>query len=468
MERNGFREEEGQEQAQGHGRRWLIAGVAIGAIVATLGPKVYDIAESAYHAHTTGSTETPGQAGATSTGTATNQNSLPTPTGTAKPAETAPASQALTAPTNEECIAKIPLYQRVDTVITLNLTEASIPSSVGKFQEEHPVERLITKLPSKNGVYDISAIHAVRHPKVGIPAITMTDQEGGKVARLKDTTNLPAEYDLGSLSADGLESALTTNYIKLLRDKEITMNLAPVVDTGADPTETFRRTFKNTAEAMKYTPIYLKAATNAGIVPTLKHFPNLLFYGNTDLKPVTTDDYSVILKSGALEPYKLVNGTNAAVMMSSARTTGFDKKLDNGQINVWNPAAYAALNKLTGGKNLIMTDDLANAKAVNTVPQIEKRVLKALEAGADMALVGISPKGSLIPDTEKAIVTSVGAAIQSGEYTERQLDTSVGKILELKQIPDAGDTPGCKALEMLQPNLFKKLVSTKLPAGAKQ
>jgi beta-N-acetylhexosaminidase len=75
---------------------------------------------------------------------------------------------------------------------------------------------------------------------------------------------------------------------------------------------------------------------------------------------------------------------------------------------------------------LVLTDDL-EMKAITQEYGLEEAAIKALQAGADMLLVCHRE------DRQVAILEAVLKAVKTGQLSEKQLDTSLLRILSFKQ-----------------------------------
>ena len=91
-------------------------------------------------------------------------------------------------------------------------------------------------------------------------------------------------------------------------------------------------------------------------------------------------------------------------------------------------ATYHLLRKDYGFTQVVVTDELLLAKAVKQVePTGSKAVIAALQAGADMPLINPSKASDVA-----TIIHAVVKAIKSGTLSEKDVDTSLERVLILK------------------------------------
>jgi beta-N-acetylhexosaminidase len=358
--------------------------------------------------------------------TATTTHPTPTATPTHKPT----GSKLAIPLTQEGCVQAMPLDvkvgQLVESTIGANSDTAELKKIALKY---HLGSWLILKYPTQvdGQTPDINAIADLKSVDKNLPTLMTIDGEGGEINRLPGAT-IPMSPDKASATSPSpiAFQAQLGLYDEQLKKAGVDVNLAPVADINTTNTDAANRMFRTSAAAGKYMPSYVGAAKGAGVTLTFKHFPQVLEYGNTDLNTVTTPSYDTLLKSGVLDSYKLVKGTNNWVMMGNANTPGFpNKKLDNGKIAVFNPAAYDAAKQLTGDA-LFITDAL-NAKAVTDVMPQAEATARAINAGADIALI--------VPRDGKAEADTVAAldAIEKN-VSKTRINEAFMKVLAAKVV----------------------------------
>lgn len=254
-----------------------------------------------------------------------------------------------------------------------------------------------------------------------IPLIVATDEEGGKVSRISNNTNLvqtpfksPSElYKEGGLEAIKKD---TINKSEVLEDLGINVNLAPVVDVATDPDSyMYERTIKeDTKTTSDYAKTVIEASKGSKVSYTLKHFPG---YGdNADTHKTSATDnrtYSKIMEDD-IPPFRAgIKAGAEAVLVSHTIVPAMDKD---------NPSSLSAsthnvLRNELGFTGIVITDDLAMG-AVNT----DNAVTKAIKAGNDLLIV---------TDYENSI-KEVKDAINNGTLSEEIIDKMAFRVLSWK------------------------------------
>ncbi|TFV45437.1 glycoside hydrolase family 3 N-terminal domain-containing protein [Blastococcus sp. TF02A_35] len=231
------------------------------------------------------------------------------------------------------------------------------------------------------------------------------DQEGGLVQTFKGPgfERLPTAVEQGHLPDPELR-ALGERLGAAMRAAGVNVNLAPVVDVvpagteaGNEPIGSVDRQYGSTAaEVATAAAAVADGLAGQDVVPTLKHFPGLgRVQANTDtsadvVDPVTgPDDEQVSAFADALgrssaEPF---------VMMSSAVYPRLDPA---NQAAFSRPVVTGLLREGLGFDGVVISDDLANADAVEGVPPGE-RAVRFLEAGGTLVLtVDAEPVAEMI------------------------------------------------------------------------
>lgn len=293
-----------------------------------------------------------------------------------------------------------------------------------------------------------------------IPLFITTDEEGGLVTRMPpEITDIPAALTFGSIG--DAERRLNACYTlggtlaRLCAAFGISMNYAPVLDVWSNPENTVIGSRSFSTDPL--TAAYAAAETaygmmDAGVIPTVKHFP-----GHGDTTVDSHADLPVVDKSleelerlelapfrEAIRPerffgaYEEGRGAVPAVMVGHILLTA----LDGQRPASLSPAVVTGLlREDMGFDGLICTDDLTMG-AVSDTYSLEEAAVLAVEAGCDMLLVCHGADN--LTTTRDALLS----AVESGRISRERLDESVRRILSLKleygvtndpvPIPDAG------------------------------
>jgi beta-N-acetylhexosaminidase len=268
----------------------------------------------------------------------------------------------------------------------------------------------------------------------GIPLFTATDQEGGWVRHIKDTTSItPGNMAIGA-SALPMDSYLSGYYIgRQLRAVGVNMNFAPTVDVyvnneahvigprafSADPLETSLLGLA-----------FFQGMQQSGVIATAKHFPG---HGNAlgdshGYLPVIEDEFDIVWERDLL-PYRMMIPEGLPAVLSghlnfplitgdgrpASLSTYFKKQVLRDKLNF---------------QGIVITDDLYMGGAMNYGDQeqwgMDRIVLEALRAGNDMVML------SRTPAINDSIWSLVLETYQADEEFANQVRQSVRRILRIK------------------------------------
>lgn len=263
---------------------------------------------------------------------------------------------------------------------------------------------------STTAATELAAVSADWQERAPGPRLWLAaDQEGGMVQTLRGRgfDALPPAVEQGALPADQF-AVLADGLGTSMSSAGLNLNLAPVADVvpagteaGNEPIGYFGRQYAGTGPEVAADAAAIADGLAAhGVVPTLKHFPGLgRVTANTDTSAdvvdtvTTAGDEQVTAFADALartvgDPF---------VMVSSATYTQLD------------PAHQAAFSRTVvtdllrdrlGFDGVVISDDLANAAAVQGVPPGE-RAVRFLAAGGTLVL---SVDADLVPGMIDAVL----------------------------------------------------------------
>jgi beta-N-acetylhexosaminidase len=224
----------------------------------------------------------------------------------------------------------------------------------------------------------------------GVPVFLAVDQEGGRVARLREPfTQFPGNAAIGKddLPVEkAIEFALTT--AKEMRLVGLNMDFAPVVDVRrGEPEKHLKgRIFGEDPEKTALLGrTVVKTLQKNGVMAVAKHFPGL---GRADLDP-HLDLPRIELNKKDMEevnlpPFRAVIDENVTgIMTSHAIYPALDPDLPG---TLSPKILIRLLREEMGYKGLIITDDLEMG-AIARQWGVAEGALAALEAGADILLI---------------------------------------------------------------------------------
>ena len=300
--------------------------------------------------------------------------------------------------------------------------------------EEHPVGGLIyfaqnLKDPDQTRTM-LENTQEYASARSGFPIFLSVDEEGGQVARVGSNPafGVPEIGNMREVGAGGdtQEAYETGSTIgAYLKDLGFNMDAAPDADVLTNPANEVvkYRSFGSDPELVsRMAAAELKGLNDQGIIGMYKHFPG---HGGTTADShegyVYVEENLEELKSGALVPFQDGADNGLRVIMVShiacPEVTG-----DNTPATLSRQLVTDLLREDMGFDGLVITDAL-NMGAITEQYSSGEAAVAALNAGVDMLLM---------PADFQAAYDGVMAALENGELTEKRIDESVKRILEIK------------------------------------
>ena len=224
----------------------------------------------------------------------------------------------------------------------------------------------------------------------GIPLFLAVDQEGGRVARLREPfTCFPGNSAIaGGPNSEEMAAQFGRVTATEMRLVGLNMNMAPVLDVPKGPVDKHLdgRTFgEDQGQVGRLGRIVIKTLQENGVMAVGKHFPGL---GKARLDPhqplPTLETEKKEIETVNLPPFQDAIGEGvSAVMTSHALYPSLDAH---------HPAtlSYPILTELLRGRmgfqGLIVTDDLEMG-AIKEEQGVAEGAVKAFEAGNDILLI---------------------------------------------------------------------------------
>lgn len=309
----------------------------------------------------------------------------------------------------------------------LFLARVPVENALSDIQDYHLGGYLIFGRDVEGKTYDeVQSTIAQYQETSEVPMLIAADEEGGTVSRVSRNSQLVATpfQSPQDLYAQGGWDAITkdtTDKAGILKELGIDAGLFPVADVATDPNafiydRTIGQDAKGTAE---YVTTVVKALKKAQSGSTLKHFPG---YGNNQDShtDIVTDTRSMTeLEDNDLVPFQAgIDAGVDSILVSHNIVNAIDDSV---------PASVSApvhdlLRKDMGFDGVIMTDDMDMAGLADFMSQ-EEAGLKALQAGNDL----------ILSSTYSSQIPYVLQAIEDGEYSEKDLDDSVTRVLNWKE-----------------------------------
>jgi beta-N-acetylhexosaminidase len=284
------------------------------------------------------------------------------------------------APEQREAVDKLPLTRQVGKLVVLRFVGTAPPPYVRRVLHDGHAAGAILFRDNVTGPDQLRALTAVLRKSgkaAGTMPIVCVDQEGGRIRIVPwaPPANAPAGQRAGPDSRAAGQA---------LRGLGINVALAPVADVPSVPgavmeSRAFSRSPQRTASAVSAA---IKGWREAGVAPTVKHFPGL---GATT---VNTDRASTTIGGGAptdrdLAPFRAAVAAGVPLVMSSHAVY---PALDSRHVASQSPAVLKdLLRSKLGFKGVVITDSI-EAAAVRATGSTEQAAIRSIEAGNDIVL----------------------------------------------------------------------------------
>ena len=264
----------------------------------------------------------------------------------------------------------------------------------------------------------------------GVPLFLAVDQEGGRVARLREPF---AAFPGNSAIGDGPDSREMAARFGRVTAREmglvgLNMDMAPVLDVPKGPVDQVlqgRMFGEDPGQVGTLGGIVVKALQENGVMAVGKHFPGL---GKARLDPhehlPTIMAEKQEIETINLPPFQdAIEEGVSAIMTSHAIYPGLDPHnpatLSYGIITEW-------LRERLGFQGLIITDDLEMG-AIQKDPGVAEGAVRAFEAGNDILL--ICEDQQLVRES----MNRVRNRLLTNEALLSRLHESVGRIMAAKE-----------------------------------
>ncbi|MCH5247510.1 MAG: glycoside hydrolase family 3 protein [Muribaculaceae bacterium] len=268
----------------------------------------------------------------------------------------------------------------------------------------------------------------------GYPVVITADQEGGLVQRLKPQYGyeaVPSAKTIGKIGNVDTTYYWGTVMAKQLKEAGINLNLAPEVDIHKDDCPVIGKLDRSYSidpdSVALHATVTIDAFHDNGVKVTLKHFPGHgsatadSHYGLTDVTNTWNES--------ELIPFKTLIDLDKADAIMTAHI--FNRNLD--------PDYPATLSKkiitdlLRDQLNydgVVITDDLYMQGIIDNY-SIEEALTLAINAGADMIIVGNNITTGFEADRPAKLVKIIADAVESGDIDVARLQEANLRIDEL-------------------------------------
>ena len=261
----------------------------------------------------------------------------------------------------------------------------------------------------------ISSLQKIALEDTGLPLFVAVDQEGGIISRVgwvekagqSEIKNTEQAYQIGE------------NRGRELKDLGINLNLAPLADAAFPTDFIFGRSFQeNPFTIGELARALIGGQKQAGIFTALKHFPG---YKGISFNP--EEKLAVLEKIPEISQFQKASlAFPEMIMTSNVIYKEIDEKLPFG----FSKKGIQFLKNKIKGDYLVISDDLDQNSLLDRF-SLREIVALPIKAGADILIFS----GWRLPEIEG--IREFQEAVKDGEISEKRIDRSVLKIIELKQ-----------------------------------
>jgi beta-N-acetylhexosaminidase len=223
----------------------------------------------------------------------------------------------------------------------------------------------------------------------GVRFFVAANQEGGQIQQLTGPgfATMPSALVQGGWAVSTLRAA-ATDWGTDLRAAGVNLDLAPVMDVVPPGTAAANAPIGSLDREFGFDPVtngehgtaFIQGMAAAGVMSVAKHFPGLgRVTGNTDF---TADVVDNVTTAGdpALNSFKAAVTAGVPMVMVALATY---TRIDPAELAVFSPAVLGLLRTRLGFTGVIVSDDLGQAIAVQSISPAN-RAVGFLTAGGDL------------------------------------------------------------------------------------
>lgn len=263
-----------------------------------------------------------------------------------------------------------------------------------------------------------------------IPLFVSVDEEGGSVSRIANSQNFDVPkysnmQDIG-LTGDSSEAKkVGTTIGAYLKQYGFNLNFAPVCDVNTNPNNIVigSRSFGSDPDLVaEMVTAEVSGLHEAGVMSCVKHYP-----GHGDTKGDTHEGFVSIEKTwDQLKQCELIPFMKAIAkpidMVMVSHITAPNISSDNLPSSLSYEMVQEKLRGDLGFKGVIITDSMAMG-AISKEYSSADSAVKAISAGIDIILM---------PENFTQAYDGILSAVKGGVISEKRIDESVLRILDLK------------------------------------
>jgi beta-N-acetylhexosaminidase len=265
----------------------------------------------------------------------------------------------------------------------------------------------------------------------GVRFFIAANQEGGQIQQLTGPgfATMPSELVQGTWAPATLRAA-AARWGTDLHAAGVNLDLAPVMDVvprgsagGNAPIGELDREFGfDPVTNGEHGTAFIQGMAAAGVMTVAKHFPGLgRVAGNTDFTSNVVDNVTTA-DDPYLNSFRAAVGAGVPMVMVALATY---TRIDPTQLAVFSPAVMRLLRNGLGFNGVIVSDDMGEAAAVQSIP-VGTRATGFLAAGGDLIT-----SQSLAPAEQMA--AAVLAKATGNAAFRATVDAAAQRVLTAKQ-----------------------------------
>ena len=268
-----------------------------------------------------------------------------------------------------------------------------------------------------------------------IPLFITIDQEGGRVNRMpSDISKIESATEIAKMRDVEIVKKSGSIIGEMLNKTGISMNYGPVLDIKRfeENHPIGDRCYgENVKEVEKYGIPVMQEMQKQNVISVIKHFPGHgLTQKDSHFQVPRIKEKIEKLEEEDMAVFKtaIENGADA-VMVGHLIIKDVDKKYP---ASLSKKIIQAYLIEKYHYKGLIITDDL-KMMAIRIHYNMNRAVLRAIDAGNDIVMVGLSYK------KVKKLIKYITKQVEKGRISERRINESVKKIQRYKEKYNVND-----------------------------
>jgi beta-N-acetylhexosaminidase len=275
-----------------------------------------------------------------------------------------------------------------------------------------------------------------------LPTWVSVDQEGGRVARLKEPfTRWPPMATLGRAGSEQLAERFARALARELAAVGITLDYAPVLDIHTNPKNPVigdRALAERADEVSRLGRVIVRTLQDEGVAACGKHFP-----GHGDTNQDSHHELPLVehppdrLRAVEFAPFRAAIAERVQFIMTAHVHV---PSLDADRIATLSPIIVdGILRRELGFEGVILSDDL-EMKAVSEQITVPLATVQAVNAGCDGVLIC---SGDV--DVQAATLEALVKAVETGEIRAARLDDAFTRQRAAKERFLATSRPGTSA-----------------------